>query len=59
MENTCVLCIRSFVEDDTEYWSEGSWYEVIRQEPNGGYILRHNYGMGMIYAEDFNEYFRR
>ena len=59
MENTCVLCIRSFVEDDTEYWSEGSWYEVIRQEPNGDYILRHNYGMGMIYAEDFDEYFTR
>lgn len=59
MENTYVLCIRSFVEDDTEYWSEGSWYEVIRHYSDGDYILRHNYGMGMIYAEDFDEYFRR
>lgn len=59
MANKCIFCVRSFVEDDIEYWSEDNWYEVIRWEPNGDCVIRHNYGIGTIYAEDFDEYFRR
>lgn len=54
-----VFCTRDFVEDGTEYWSKGNWYEVVKWEPNGDCVIRHNHGIGTIYAEDFDEYFRR
>ena len=51
-------CFNSFVEDGTEYWSEGNWYE-IKSEDDDGFEMSHNYGIGFIYKEDFDDYFKR
>lgn len=53
-----VLCIRNFVEDGDLYWSKGCHYEVVEMDDNG-YMIRHNFGgVGRIYAEDFDDYFK-
>lgn len=51
-----VLCIKDYVEDDTVYWSDGMYYDVLSVN-RYGYKMRHNYGIGMIYNEDFYDYF--
>lgn len=49
-------CVKSFAEDGTEYWSEGSYYLVLRSDEEG-YTMRHNYGVGFVYVEDFTLHF--
>ena len=52
-----VYCIKDFCEDDYEYWSKGCFYAVIRRVDDG-YEIEHNFGgVGLIYDEDFDEYF--
>lgn len=53
-----VYCTKDFVEDGIDYWNKGSYYNVRGYDKNnGGLILENNYGTGMIYDEDFDEYF--
>lgn len=54
-----VLCVKSYVEDGDEFWSEGSYYTVL-SETEEGYKIEHNFGgVGFVYAEDFDEYFEK
>ena len=53
-----VLCISGFEEDGNQYWSEGCYYELVGMDGDD-YMIRHNFGgVGRIYAEDFDEYFK-
>ncbi len=53
-----VLCICDFVEDNTEYWSEGCYYEWIGTDGED-YLIRTNFNAeGRVYAEDFDQYFK-
>lgn len=51
-----VFCKASFVEDDTEYWSKGQTYQVLGKN-SLGLQIESNYGEGLIYPEDFDEFF--
>lgn len=58
MEQKDVLCICNFVEDGNEYWSEGCCYEFIGMDGED-YLIRTNFnGVGRVYAEDFDDYFK-
>lgn len=53
-----VLCITDFVEDSEVWWSEGCYYEVVGMDGEN-YRIQHNFGgVGYIYAEDFDIYFK-
>lgn len=53
-----VYCIKDFVEDGTVYWYAGSYYKVNgSDEQLGAFYIEHEYGEGIIYYEDFDEYF--
>lgn len=53
-----VYCIQDFVEDGTVYWYEGNYYEVTGYDDQlGGFRIKHEYGEGFIYDEDFDDYF--
>lgn len=54
-----VYCIRSFVEDGNEYWSEGCHYKIVAMEDDD-ILIRNNFnGIGRIYPEDFDSYFQK
>lgn len=54
-----VYCINNFVEDGIEYWSEGNYYDVEYYDGElRALCVKHNYGQGLIYDEDFDEYFK-
>ena len=58
VNNVQVLCTNSFVEDGVEYWREGKRYNVIaRDDDFGGWCIEHDFGEGIIYDDDFEEYF--
>ena len=56
-----VECVKSFVEDTREYWTEGNKYllEQIYKDDDY-YYLQHNFGgIGCISGtEEFKEYFK-
>lgn len=53
-----VLCICNFIEDDTEYWSKGCYYEFIGMDGED-YLIRTNFNAeGRVYAEDFDKHFK-
>lgn len=55
-----VLCIKDFVEDAIVYWRKNKFYDVIdRDDGLGGYRAKHECGEGIIYDEDFAEYFQK
>lgn len=53
-----VLCVRDFVEDGETWWSAGCHYNVVGTDGEN-YQIQHNYGgVGLIYAEDFDDHFK-
>lgn len=55
-----VKCYCDFVEDATAYWIAGKHYRVVcRDDDMGGWRIKHEYGEGIVYDEDFDDYFEK
>lgn len=55
---TKVLCIKDFVEDGDLCWTKGCYYNVVEMDGDD-YLIEHNFGgVGRIYPDDFDDYFK-
>lgn len=53
-----VFCKMDFVEDAIAYWCSGNYYNVIKRDDDyEGWRIEHEYGEGIVYDDDFDEYF--
>lgn len=53
-----VGCLKSYIVNGNEYWTECKTYEATRDEDNDCYFVKTNFdNVGVIDAENLDDYF--
>lgn len=58
-----VLCIRDYIDNGKELWTEGNYYELLeiyedKSDDDYMYHIKTNDGYGYVFGDDFNVYFQ-